>query len=67
MAWITRVAVYLTVLTGATAVAQQPGPYPAHWWAFVPDDQKAVWEVLPQAAKRPLELCGRTDAMKCRV
>jgi predicted NAD-dependent protein-ADP-ribosyltransferase YbiA (DUF1768 family) len=27
------------------------GPYPAHWWAPVPEDQKAVWEILPQAAR----------------
>jgi predicted NAD-dependent protein-ADP-ribosyltransferase YbiA (DUF1768 family) len=26
-------------------------PYPAHWWAPVPDAQRAFWEVLPQAAK----------------
>jgi Flp pilus assembly protein TadD/predicted NAD-dependent protein-ADP-ribosyltransferase YbiA (DUF1768 family) len=25
--------------------------YPAHWWAPVPEDQKASWEILPQAAK----------------
>lgn len=28
-----------------------PAQYPAHWWAPVPEDQKAVWEILPQAAK----------------
>ena len=27
------------------------GSYPAHWWTPVPEDQKAVWEILPQAAK----------------
>jgi predicted NAD-dependent protein-ADP-ribosyltransferase YbiA (DUF1768 family) len=32
-------------------LAQQPGRYPAHWWAPVPEDQKAVWEILPQAAR----------------
>jgi len=26
-------------------------PYPAHWWAPVPENQKAEWEILPQAAK----------------
>ena len=31
------------------AMAQQP--YPAHWWAPVPADQRAVWEILPQAAR----------------
>src|ERR1700682_444865 len=25
--------------------------HPAHWGARVPEDQKAVWEILPQAAK----------------
>ena len=25
--------------------------YPLHWWAPVPEDQKASWEILPQAAK----------------
>jgi predicted NAD-dependent protein-ADP-ribosyltransferase YbiA (DUF1768 family) len=29
----------------------QAGSYPSHWWAPVPEDQKAVWEILPQAAK----------------
>ena len=27
------------------------GSYPAHWWTPVPEDQKAAWEILPQAAK----------------
>jgi predicted NAD-dependent protein-ADP-ribosyltransferase YbiA (DUF1768 family) len=31
--------------------ASDPAQYPAHWWAPVPEDQKAVWEILPQAAK----------------
>jgi predicted NAD-dependent protein-ADP-ribosyltransferase YbiA (DUF1768 family) len=26
-------------------------PYPAHWWAAVPENQQASWEILPQAAK----------------
>ena len=25
--------------------------YPKHWFAPIPEDQKAVWEILPQAAK----------------
>jgi predicted NAD-dependent protein-ADP-ribosyltransferase YbiA (DUF1768 family) len=32
----------------ATASAQ---PYPARWWTPIPENQKAVWEILPQAAK----------------
>src|SRR5258708_1080065 len=31
--------------------AQQIGPYPARWWTPIPMDQKASWEILPQAAK----------------
>jgi predicted NAD-dependent protein-ADP-ribosyltransferase YbiA (DUF1768 family) len=31
--------------------AAQVGSYPSQWWAPVPEDQKAVWEILPQAAK----------------
>ncbi len=38
------------LLTGAIALAQQHGPYPAHWWEPVPEDRKASWEILPQAA-----------------
>ena len=30
--------------------AQQGGSYPVRWWAPVPEDQKADWEILPQAA-----------------
>ena len=26
------------------------GTYPAHWWTPVPEDQRASWEILPQAA-----------------
>jgi predicted NAD-dependent protein-ADP-ribosyltransferase YbiA (DUF1768 family) len=33
------------------AFAQQQAPYPQHWWTPVPENQKAVWEILPQAAK----------------
>jgi len=46
---------HAVLLIGATAVAQHAGPgtgpYPAHWWTPVPEDQKAVWEILPQAAR----------------
>jgi predicted NAD-dependent protein-ADP-ribosyltransferase YbiA (DUF1768 family) len=34
-----------------TVIAQVHGTYPAHWWTPVPEDQKASWEVLPQAAR----------------
>ena len=46
-------AVCQAVLAAAVAAAQHAGagPYPAHWWTPVPEDQKAVWEILPQAAR----------------
>jgi predicted NAD-dependent protein-ADP-ribosyltransferase YbiA (DUF1768 family) len=31
--------------------AAQAGSYPSQWWTAVPEDQKAVWEILPKAAK----------------
>jgi len=30
---------------------QPQAGYPAHWWTPVAEDQKASWEILPQAAK----------------
>jgi predicted NAD-dependent protein-ADP-ribosyltransferase YbiA (DUF1768 family) len=27
------------------------GSYPSHWWTPVPEDRKASWEILPQAAR----------------
>src|SRR5271163_3738790 len=41
----------LTALSLAVAFLSQPASYPAHWWTPVPEDQKASWEILPQAAK----------------
>ncbi|HLY19081.1 MAG TPA: NADAR family protein [Bryobacteraceae bacterium] len=46
-----RNAIGCFILLGAAAFARPPATYPAHWWAPVPEDQKAVWEILPQAAK----------------
>lgn len=34
----------------AGGMGQTHAPYPASWWAPVPEDQKASWEILPQAA-----------------
>src|SRR5579862_950206 len=34
----------------AAAMAQTHGSYPPYWWAPVPENQKASWEILPQAA-----------------
>ena len=33
------------------ATMQQTGDYPARWWAPVPPEAAADWEILPQAAK----------------
>ena len=44
-------AAMLVLLAGAAGHGQPRGPYPARWWTPVPEDQKASWEVLPQAAK----------------
>jgi len=41
----------IVALICEAAVAQPAGPYPAHWWTPVPEDRKAVWEILPQAAR----------------
>jgi predicted NAD-dependent protein-ADP-ribosyltransferase YbiA (DUF1768 family) len=42
----------LTVLAFAAAFLAQPAAnYPAHWWTPVPEEQKAWWEILPQAAR----------------
>jgi predicted NAD-dependent protein-ADP-ribosyltransferase YbiA (DUF1768 family) len=35
----------------SAVLAQNREPYPARWWTPIPEDQKAVWEILPQAAK----------------
>jgi predicted NAD-dependent protein-ADP-ribosyltransferase YbiA (DUF1768 family) len=34
----------------ALAAGQAGGSYPARWWTPVPVEQKASWEILPQAA-----------------
>lgn len=51
MRWLAGATVCGITLTGALAAAQHAGAYPAHWWTPVPEDQKAVWEIMPQAAK----------------
>ena len=51
------------------AVAQQAGPYPAypaypaHWWAPIPVEQKAVWEILPQAARPGEVILSKRDEL----
>lgn len=53
MCYFTGAVIYQAILM--LAAAQQPGTgasgYPAHWWTAVPEDQKAAWEILPQAAQ----------------
>jgi predicted NAD-dependent protein-ADP-ribosyltransferase YbiA (DUF1768 family) len=34
----------------AAFLAQPAAQYPAHWWTPIPEEQKASWEILPQAA-----------------
>ena len=41
-----RIAV-LSIIAGAAVIAQ---PYPARWWTPIAENQKASWEILPQAA-----------------
>lgn len=51
MRWLRYAAVAPMVVMAAIALAQPRAPYPAHWWTPVPENQKASWEILPQAAK----------------
>ena len=41
----------LPALLFAAFQAQAAPRYPAHWWTPVPENQKASWEILPQAAR----------------
>jgi len=43
-------AALLALFVSTNATAQQTGSYPARWWSPIPEDQKASWEILPQAA-----------------
>jgi len=43
-------AAIILAFTPAVAGAQRADTYPAHWWTPVPEDRKADWEILPQAA-----------------
>jgi predicted NAD-dependent protein-ADP-ribosyltransferase YbiA (DUF1768 family) len=44
-----RVLLFLCIVSFAS-LGQPRGSYPAHWWTPVAEDQKAVWEILPQSA-----------------
>jgi len=52
MNWRTTLGLVLQfVLAGAAAELPRRDPrYPAHWWAEVPREQAASWEILPQDA-----------------
>ena len=41
----------LLALLLAVAFQAQPANYPAHWWTPIPEERKASWEILPQAAR----------------
>jgi predicted NAD-dependent protein-ADP-ribosyltransferase YbiA (DUF1768 family) len=41
----------LLCLASSACLPQRPQSYPSHWWTPVPEDQKASWEILPQAAR----------------
>jgi predicted NAD-dependent protein-ADP-ribosyltransferase YbiA (DUF1768 family) len=43
----------LSSLAISAAHPQPPPPYPAHWWAAVPEANRPAWEILPQSAKPP--------------
>src|SRR5271169_2194130 len=45
-----RITILLLMLAAA-GHAQTGRTYPARWWTPVPEDQKASWEILPQAAQ----------------
>src|SRR5437588_10439389 len=45
---VSKLLVALAFSPAALALAQ---PYPAHWWAAVPEQGKPAWEILPQAAR----------------
>jgi len=47
---LTFTAALFGLFASTNCVAQQPGSYPARWWSPIPEDQKASWEILPQAA-----------------
>jgi predicted NAD-dependent protein-ADP-ribosyltransferase YbiA (DUF1768 family) len=46
-----RFRYYPVAVSAVLLSALSAQPYPAHWWAPIPESQKAVWEILPQAAK----------------
>jgi hypothetical protein len=54
----------LTVLSfAAVFLAQSAANYPAHWWAPIPEAQKASWEILPQAATPPEVILSKRNEL----
>ncbi len=45
-------AAFLLAALFSCASQKTKNQYPDHWWAVVPDSERAVWEILPQAADR---------------
>jgi predicted NAD-dependent protein-ADP-ribosyltransferase YbiA (DUF1768 family) len=46
-----RFRYYPVAVSAVLLSALSAQQYPAHWWTPIPENQKAVWEILPQAAK----------------
>jgi len=53
----------MLLLVASAGNAQTTGPYPASWWAPVPEDQKASWEILPQTAKPGQVILSKRDEL----
>ena len=47
---VRTIAAYL-LLAHVAAIAHPALTYPARWWAAIPEEERASWEILPQAAK----------------
>jgi predicted NAD-dependent protein-ADP-ribosyltransferase YbiA (DUF1768 family) len=47
---------YFVMVLGIANIAANPAHYPNHWWTAIQDPHPPAWEVLPQAAKRDVEV-----------
>jgi len=63
MRWPSPTVACLTPIVALLCLAQQPHRYPAHWWAPVPEDQRASWEILPQAARPGEVILSKRDEL----
>ena len=59
-------AALLALFASTRGAAQQTGSYPAHWWSPIPEDQKASWEILPQAAGRGQVILSKRNELGIR-